>query len=74
MTSTSSKRSDPNQPVAGAEATTPPNPWLVLLSVGLGLFMVVVDVDPEHRVTADRGESARKHGYQGGRSSRTRSL
>ncbi len=44
MSSIASKRADPHQSVAGAEATAPPNPWLVLLSVGLGLFMVVVDM------------------------------
>ena len=62
MTSISSRESDPHRPAAGAEATTPPNPWLVLLSVGLGLFMVVVDMSILNIALPQIAGISRKHG------------
>ncbi|MHB1345713.1 MAG: DHA2 family efflux MFS transporter permease subunit, partial [Thermoleophilia bacterium] len=37
-------KSDPSTPLPSEKTAVSPNPWLVLLSVALGLFMVVVDM------------------------------
>src|SRR5680860_1350674 len=44
MRSTQPKTVDPSRSSLGEDTGTHPNPWLVLLSVALGLFMVVVDM------------------------------
>ncbi|HZK49848.1 MAG TPA: MFS transporter [Thermoleophilia bacterium] len=44
MRSTQPKTVDPSRSSLGEDTGAHPNPWLVLLSVALGMFMVVVDV------------------------------